>query len=301
MWSDHWLHDAPRRLSPLLDRLAVKLEALGAASKTVLLGKKELVVRLNATDERFQATVADLIAKIHEHAASSTAGLLVLCQDRVKLLDAQVDMLTVSVGQLAACVAVGKTALAQGNPVNVMHAFDAATRTRDLCKVELEPCVSKKIDLAADARETLISLEDMAVMRLYDVDGRQSVVSGAGMVSCIRGQGAVNEVKVACVNSAGKPADWVTAEDVVVIARSVDGEVVGRGVGGQVIGKGKIMIKYEVDEVDMHEVELSVTVGGVIVGGPQRVAVFRIYSFNEGAIALATKALLEYVNSIILP
>ena len=56
------------------------------------------------------------------------------------------------------------------------------------------PAFPKKIDLVADAHETLVGLEDMAVMRLYDVDGRQSAVSGAGLVSCVRGVGAVNEV-----------------------------------------------------------------------------------------------------------
>ena len=160
------------------------------------------------------------------------------------------------------------------NHVFEMNALHAATRTRELCKVVLEPSVPNKIDLVADAHETSVGLEGMAVMRLYDVDSRPSVVSGAGLVSCIRGQGAVNEVKVACVNSAGKPTDWVTADDVVVIAGSVDGEVIGRGVSGQVIKKGEIMIKYEVDDVNVVEVELSVSVGGVVMcGSPWRVVV----------------------------
>jgi DNA-binding beta-propeller fold protein YncE len=188
-------------------------------------------------------------------------------------LDAQVDVLSVSVGQLRASVAGGNSALKQGHLVGIKSAFFATTLVKELCKAKLEPCVSAKVDIVANVCGVLEDLRSMTVMRLYDIDASKSIVSGTGLVSCLRGLGAVNEVKVACVNSAGKPADWVTAEDVVVIARSVDGEVVGRGVGGQVVGKGKIVIKYEVDDVDMDEIDLSVTVGGVIVSGPQRVAV----------------------------
>ena len=63
---DDWLHDAPLScLSPLLDRLAIAFNTLEAVSKKVQLRKEELVVRVNVSNEQFQATVAKLIAKLH--------------------------------------------------------------------------------------------------------------------------------------------------------------------------------------------------------------------------------------------
>jgi hypothetical protein len=258
------------RLSPILDTS----NALQVASKKVLQDKKALVAHVEASIRHFRATVADVICKINEHAASSTAGLGVLCHDRAKVLDAQTDELTVSAGQLTVCMKAGKTALAPRHHASVMHALLFATELQELCRVDLKPRVSAKLDIAADVIGVIIGLENMAVLRLYDVDRSKSVVSGAGLVSCVRGMGAVNEVNVACVNSAGEAAGWVTVKDVLVDVRSVDGEVIGRTVGGQVIEKGEIMIKYEVDIMDAEEVEISVSLGDVVIcGGPWRAAV----------------------------
>jgi DNA-binding beta-propeller fold protein YncE len=260
------------RLSSVLDRLAVTSNAPQVASERVLQSNKALVAHVEASIRHFQATVTDVISKINEHVASSTDGSRMLCYDREKVLDAQTDELTVSVGQLTVCVKASEAALAPRHRAGVMRALLAATGVQELCKVDLKPRVSAKLDIATDVIGVIRGLKNMTILRLYDVDRSKSIASGAGLVSCVRGMGAVNEVYVACVNSAGKPTDWVALEDVDVFVRSIDGVLIGRRTGRQMIGKGEIVIKFEVDDVDVDEVELSVVVGGVIVsGGPQRV------------------------------
>ena len=272
--SDVW---APlHHLSPLLNCLKVALDALQAASREMPQWKQNLVVRVDASNVQFRDTVADLIAKINGRAASDIATVRALCHDRAKVLDAQADKLMVSAGQLAACVKVGQLAVASRHYVGVTRALGAAIGVKQLCKVDLEPRVSAKLDIAADVHEVLGGMEGMAVLRLYDVDGRRSIVSGVGLVSCFRGLGLVNNVKVTCANSAGKAAEWVAVEDIQVMLSKVDGEEIGRRITGQVIGKGEIVIKYEVDDVDVDEVDVSVSVRDVTVsGGPWRVAIMR--------------------------
>ena len=275
---NNWLNNAPLScLSLLLNRVAAALDKLQAANREVLQRKGDLVFHLKTSNEQFQGEVTDLIAKINEQAANNVAAARFLCRDRAKLLDAQVDVLSVSVGQLRASVAGGNSAVKQGHLVGTKNAFFAATLVEELCKTKLEPCISSiKLDIVANVYGVLEDLRSMTVLRLYDVDASKSVVSGTGLVSCFRGLGAVNEVKVTCVNTAGKPTEWATVEDVDVFVRSVDGVLIERRISGYVIGKGEIMIKYEVDDVKVDEVGLSVSVGDVTVsGGPWQVAVMR--------------------------
>ena len=272
---DNWLNDAPLScLSQLLDRVAAALDKLQAANKKVLLRKGGLVFYMKTSNEQFQGNVTDLIAKISEQAASNVAAARFLCRDRAKLLDAQVDVLSVSVGQLRASVAGGNLALKQGHLVGLKRAFLAATAVKELCKLKLKPCVSAKVDIATNVYGVLGSLEGMTKIRLYDVDASKSVVSGTGLVSCFVKLGAVNELKTTCVNSSGEATDWVTVKDVSVIVRSLNGEVIGRKVGGEVVGKGDIMIMYEADDAYAEEIEVDVNVGGVVLlGSPWRVVV----------------------------
>ena len=261
------------RLSSVLDRLAVTSNALRVACEEVLQSKKALVAHVEASIRQFQATVADVICKINEHAASSTAGLRLLCHNREKVLDAQTDELTVSVGQLIVYINAGKAALALRHRASAMRALQAATGVQELCKLDLKSRVPFKLDIIVDACDLVRRLEHMAELRLYDVDKIRSTVSGFGLVSCVKDTGAVNKVKVNCKNSAGERTEWVTVMDVLVIVRNiVCGKIIGRGVDGRVVKKGVITIKYEVDDVDVDEVELSVSVGGVMMhGSPWRV------------------------------
>ena len=269
---DDWTCD----VSQSFDCLSVTLDTLQVACRKLLQSKKNLEARVNVSNRHFQDTVTDLIIKINEYADSSIAGVRVLCHDRAKVFDAQADELAVSAGQITACAAAGKAALDQGRPVSMKRALLAATGVQQLCWVTVEPRVSAKLNIAADVHSVSCGLGELAVLRRYDVDGSKSVASGTGLVSCFRGLDAVNEVNVSCVNSAGEAADWVTAEDVLLIVRNDVGKVVGRRLSGKVIGKGEIVIKYEVDDVDADDVKVSVSVGGVTLsGGPWRVAVMR--------------------------
>ena len=101
---------------------------------------------------------------------------------------------------MTACATAGKVALEQRHPVRTMLALLAATGVQELCRLTVEPRVSAKLDIAADVHGVLRGLGGMAVLRLYDVDGSKSEVGGAGLVTCFRSLGAVNEVKVTCVN-----------------------------------------------------------------------------------------------------
>ena len=260
--------------SPLLHRLAAIWNTLQAASEQLLQKKNILVPLVQVGNEQFHTAATSLIDEIQKHATSTILALRVICRDLVKMLDSQTDVLTVSVGQIAASVDSGYTAISAGCRADMIHALCASTGIVELCKVDLKPRVSVKLGIKKDLNSVVRNLEGMAVLRLYDVDGRKSTVSGAGLMSFVKGQGAVNALKVSCMNSAGKQTEWVTAADISVILRSVDGKEIGRGAGEQTIEKGKITLKYEIDDVIEDVAEMSVLVGGTVMcGGPWRVPV----------------------------
>jgi len=80
-------------------------------------------------------------------------------------------------------------------------------------------------------------------------------------------------ITVTCRDAAGMAADWLTAGDVTVSLRDVrGGVVVGHVASAAVVEPGVLQVTFEVSEEGVSEVELSVSVCGVTLGGgPWRV------------------------------
>ena len=260
-----------------LNCLAVKSNSLEASIERASGDAQILIVHVETSAEQFQTATSNVIAKINEHAASTIAAVRELCHDRVKLLDAQADELTVTTGQIKVCKEEGHAAIVRGHPASVRNRLREALVVKKLCRMNLHPRVSTQLDIRTNSACNIVrDLESMSVLKNYDVDAKETTACGPGLVSSWRGEGGVNDVTVLCRDNAGNPIEWVTDMDVLVMVKSNDGKEVGRGVGVQVFEKGRIMIQYEVDDVDVEEVVVSVFVADVLVcGSPLLVGVLR--------------------------
>jgi len=264
-----------KALCALLDRLTAASTALQAGSERVSGTRAGLKAHVEASIVDFEATLDDVIAKVNEYRASTKAAVRAVCADRVKALEAQADELAVSAGQLTACVAGGNAAMARGNPASVEHAFRAALAMVVLERAAVLPRVPLRLGIAADVRPTLASLAGLARLRLYEVDASRSGVSGNGLRVFEAGprRSGENVITVTCRDAAGMAADWVTADDVAVsVNRAGGGDVVGHVASAAVVETGVLEVTFEVSEEGVSEVELSVSVCGVTLGGgPWRV------------------------------
>ena len=257
-----------------INRFALATNVIHSCKETLMQDEKSLAGHFQISVGHLQSIVADVLVKINQYAANVISAVRSSCCERAKVLEAQSDELVVSACQVAGFVTGVKSAVMQGRSIDML---DAAIGVKELCKLDMESRVPVKLDILVDAQSVLRRLEDMTVLRLYDIDRSKSTVSGTGLVSCVRSGGAINEVHVTCVNSVGKVAAWVSASDVVLDIRNVDGVAAGRVVGGQVVENGKVIMSYGVDDVDANEVELSVTAGGMVLrGSPWRVVVCSI-------------------------
>jgi hypothetical protein len=268
------------KLIPLLDRLAATSAALETGSASLTGAKANLVAHVEASIARFQTVADDTI----EDRATTIAAARSVCDDRLKALEAQSDELAVSAGQLAACVAGGKAAIARGHPVSMAHALDSALAMIELEKVEVLPRVPLKLDIVAD-------VGSFVRLRLYEVEADMSSVRGNGLKGFVVGRRGLenNVITVTCMDAGGMAADWVTASDVVVSIRSVgvwnmDGNVVS----AVVIEPGVIEVVYAVDDEGVSKVDLNVSVCGVtLAGGPWRaVSGCRADGVHVGMLAL---------------
>jgi hypothetical protein len=271
--SDHY-GDVADKLIPLLDRLAATSAALETGSEGMAVAKADLIAHVETSIARFHTLVDDVIEKANGYRATAVAVMRAVCDDRLKALEAQADELAVSAGQLAACVAAGKAAMARGNLESVKHAFDSALAMSELEKAVVQPRVPLRLEIAADAAPTLTALAGLARLRLYEVDAGKSSVYGDGLSWFAAGPPGLedNVITVNCVDAGGMAADWLTASDIDVRVRGAGGVgVVGHVVSAAVIEAGIIEAVYAVDDEGCGVVELSVSVCGVILAdGPWR-------------------------------
>lgn len=265
------------QLSPLLDRMSCASVALQAASDAVGESKSGLIARVDASVARFDLVVDDVIVKVNEYRASTIAAVRAVCADRVKALEAQADELTVSAGQLAACVAGGKAAMSRDGPDRLQHALDGADMVVAFERMAMTPRVPVRLEVSANVDSVLSSLQaggTMAQLRLYEVDSMQCEVTGSGVDWYVTGEPegkAVNVIRIRCVDAGdGSLAEWVTASDLAVSV--VNEGIYARIVSAVVVEPGVIEAVYAVSDGASGAIDVNVSVCGVLLsGGPFKV------------------------------
>ena len=208
----------------------------------------------------FDAAVAGFLNQLHTYRSRWLAEAQALCHERVKALEAQEDELYVTAGQLAACVVLGRAALARGanGAAHVQTAATSAVAVRGLTTANARPRVETRMAV-------VVGMSDR-------VDAGRSSASGFGLGAFVRGDRARNCIRVECRDSDNAIAEFASANDVGLIVRGVGGSVqAGHLASAAVVRPGVVDLTYVVTEEYTDEVELCVLLHGVTVpGGPWR-------------------------------
>jgi len=250
-----------------LECLVKVKHALATAQHAVQGGIAELCADAPAVIRRFRTTVDGVVASLNAHRDSTIDQFIAVCAERAKVLQAQADELEVSASQVTACVAHGHAAVARTIPLGVDLALAMAQGMSVLRQTDIRMRVPTQLDIRMVSEPVLAAVAELSKLRLFEVDGRKTVVGGGGSVA-FRPM-APNVFSVTCKDGFGLPAFWVTAADMVVNVSQVGGGPAGHLVHTNVSEPGEMEVTYVVDDAEVDEVVLSVGVcGASVAGGP---------------------------------
>ena len=263
----------PQDISQLLDKLHDGSIKLHAAANQLVQDKDKLLACVHTSIERFQITVADAIARVNDFASSTIASARAVCADRVKILEAQVDELVVSAGQVSACMKAIKKTMYSQNALDIQRAVRCASSTQKLCTISTLSRVPTKLAIACSTTLLLHRLDEMASLCLYDVDSRKSSAFGNGLVYA--SSNGSSEFRLSCVSSDGTVVDWIAEQDVSIRITDLEGKpVLGTLTDIRVVEKGVIRVQYTLNAEASTDVYVHVSVCDVVLyGSPWRVGV----------------------------
>jgi len=254
-------------LLSLLDRFEVASATLSGAAHAVAEAKEDLVSDTLACMDGFNNAVDGLLVRVEEYRGRWLAQVHLLSQAREKVLEAQADLLSVSAGQLAACVSLGRAALASGDDERVWGAARTARGMEGLLTVPTRLCTATRSAVVCDMSAAWTCLEVGTRLQHFEVDASRSSVSGDGLTAFAKGRAARNVIRVTCMDSHGEKAGWAGLEDAEV-GLTLNGAT--WQVASAVFTKpGVLQVTYVVEEVGLQEAEVGVSLRGVTVpGGP---------------------------------
>jgi len=228
----------------------------------------DVVTSTVACADMFNQAVDGLLVGVEEYRGRWLGQVKLLGQQREKALETQAHLLTVSAGQLGACVALRQAAVASGDEERVWEAAQAAEAMRGLLSVPTQLCTGTRLALLCDLPSGLACLEGATRIQEFEVDAARSSVSGLGLSSFGKGGAVRNVIVVTCMDRHGELADWATLEDADVGVTVEGAANVARAV---FTDPGLIQVTYVVEEDGVEEVEVSVSLRGMAVpGGPWR-------------------------------
>lgn len=276
--------EADAALVPLLARFAAASARLGEAAHAVAGAKEELVSNALACFQAFNHSVDGLLVCVEEYRGRWLARAQLLAQEREKALEAQMDLLEVSAGQLEACVALGRAAVASGDGARVWEATRTAKATEGLLGVSTRLCTGTRMAVFCGLPAAWTRVEECTRVQHFEVDAARCCASGLGLATFATGAGAGNVIQVTCKDTHGWLAEWVTLEDVHV--RMTVGGVDWEVASAVLTGPGVVQVTYVAEEEEgWEEVELGVSVCGVgVPGGPWRARV----GFQANGVYIAT-------------
>ena len=256
-------------LFPLLDRSAVALATLSEAAHAVAGAKKDLRTNTLACLCLFNHGVDGLLVRVEEYRARWLAQVQLTSLNRVKELEARTDLLDVSAGQLGACVALSRAALADGEDGPVHEAAQTAKAMQGLLVVPTRLCTGTRLLVLCDPPSALACPQGATRLLHFEVDAARSSASGNGLTAYANDGAAHNVIWVTCMDSDGVLAHWATLEDADV-GMTVNGAV-WPVASASFTDRGVLQVTYVVEEGGAEEMEVDVSLRGMAVpGGPWR-------------------------------
>jgi len=219
--------------------------------------------------ERFKLAVDRMLVQVEEYRKRGLMGVQLLGLAREKALEAQTDLLDVSAGQLKACVALGRAAVASGDDGRVYEAVQTAKDVKGLLAVPTWLCTGTRSAVVCDLSATLACMEGATRLERFEMDATRCSVSGEGLTTYANDGAARNVIRVTCMDRDGKLADWATLEGADV-GMTVNGAALQVASAG-FTEPGVVEVMYVLEGEGREEVEVSVSLRGVTVpGGPWR-------------------------------
>jgi len=260
--------DTTADLLPLLHRFAVASVVLSGAAQAAAQAKDGVLSNALLCVDVFNHAVDGLLVRVEEYRKFWLMEVGLLSQEREKALEAQSDLLAVSAGQLAACVALGRSALASDDEERVCVAAETAKAMEGLLVVPTRLCAGTRLAVLCDQSAALAYLEKVTRLQRFQVDAARCSVTGKGLTVYANDGVARNVIRVTCMGSDGELADWATLADADV-GLTVNGAT-WQVASAAVPEPGVVEVTYVVEE-GLEEMEVGVTLCGVAVpGGPWR-------------------------------
>ena len=192
--------DAAHELVPLIGSYAEVSKALSSAVDGIIATKEQVIENTLECAHRINATSESLLLVIEAWRQRQLADLQDLCDERVKILEAQEDELIVSAGQLSACAALGQAALASGDASELPAAVTSALSCQGLTKTRTTPKIASVVDLLCDVDAVVSTLNAVTFLKRksFKINGSLCKVSGDGLVSFDTGAADNNCIRSFC-------------------------------------------------------------------------------------------------------
>jgi len=260
---------APPPFAEQLDLFAQAAAVYDEAASRAARARDDVVPNTLVCEDTFNLAVDGLLFQVEEYRGRWLAQVRLLSQEREKALGAQTDLLAVSAGQLAACVALGRAALASGDNERGWEAARTVEATEGLLAFPTRVCAGTRSAVVCDFSAAWACLKEGTRLQQFELDAARSSVSGEGLTVFVKGGAARNVIRVTCMDINGDLAYWATLED-------ADVGMTVNGAAWQVASAvftdpGVLEVTYVVDEDGLEEMEVGVSLRGVVVsGGPWR-------------------------------
>jgi len=124
-----------------------------------------------------------MLVQVEEHRKRRLMEVQLLGLEREKALEAQPELLEVSAGQLRACVALGRTAVAGEDDGRVCEAAQMAEAMEGLLAVPTRLCSSTRSTVLCDLSDALACLEKGTRFQRFEVDAARCSVTGNGLTA----------------------------------------------------------------------------------------------------------------------
>ena len=216
--------DMSSSVASCVDGVARTMQAAGSVQAAI----EQLDARFRATHADFAANVDRVVAALIALRTRISVDAERLHHDRKKALEAQLEALTVSSGQLGAVTALAKAARDSNDILMIAHAAADVEKMSAMLTAPLAgPCVPPVAEVVFRTDHLLSAIRAAVYIKSDYVAAKNCVASGPGLMKCVSGGGedalSNNRILVACRDDTGATGTviQVTPSDVEVTVRGV--------------------------------------------------------------------------------
>ena len=197
-----------------------------SAADDLLAFKAAMRDSTRAQCESFSAAIDRVKAALDAHRTAVIADVEMLCHNREKAVDGQVDALLVSGSQLRAGAELGTAALRSHDGARLRHAHTSCTHMLAMARqADTVPSVSSVLDVVCDPAIVLSALPSLTRIRRCAVTASVCAITGPGATGFVTDAGTEQVQNMLCVRWPGDSG--VMFSDLSFSLCDTDGDVCG--------------------------------------------------------------------------